>query len=81
MKILITGNMGYVGPVLVRHLRRQFPQARIIGVDSGFFAQCLTNAVTLPEALLDEQHFCEVRDFTLERASKKEVRAGRRLSG
>ena len=64
MKILITGNMGYVGPVLVRHLRRQFPQARIIGVDSGFFAQCLTNAVTLPEALLDEQHFCDVRDFS-----------------
>ena len=29
MKILITGNMGYVGSVLVRHLRSVWPTPRV----------------------------------------------------
>lgn len=41
MKILIVGNMGYVGPVLTRHLRLAYPRAEIIGFDSGLFAHCL----------------------------------------
>lgn len=62
MRILITGNMGYVGPVLVRHLRARFPQSEIIGFDSGFFAHCLTNAASLPETSLDRQLFGDVRN-------------------
>lgn len=61
MNVLITGNMGYVGPVLVSHLRRVFPDARLIGYDSGLFGHCLTSAAVLPEALLDAQHFGDVR--------------------
>jgi len=61
MNILITGNMGYVGPVLVAHLRQAFPDARLIGYDSGLFAHCLTSAAQLPEALLDAQYFGDVR--------------------
>ena len=38
MKILITGNLGYVGPSVVRFLRRAHPGARIVGYDSAFFA-------------------------------------------
>jgi nucleoside-diphosphate-sugar epimerase len=60
MRILITGNMGYVGPVLVRHLRSVMPRAYIAGFDSGFFAHCLT-ANELPERLLDAQRFGDVR--------------------
>jgi len=63
MKILITGNMGYVGPVLVRHLRGAMPDAEIIGYDSGFFAHCLTGAGFLPETLCDRQYFGDVRDL------------------
>jgi nucleoside-diphosphate-sugar epimerase len=63
MNILITGNMGYVGPIVVHHLRRRFPSARIEGVDTGFFAHCLTNAQQLPEAQLDNQHYCDVREM------------------
>ena len=63
MRFLITGNMGYVGSVLVRHLRTRFPQAEIIGFDSGFFAHCLTSAARLPESFLNEQHFGDVREF------------------
>ncbi|MGA3398978.1 MAG: SDR family oxidoreductase [Acetobacteraceae bacterium] len=63
MQILITGNMGYVGPVLVRHLRARFPDAVLIGYDSGLFAHCLTACDALPEALLDRQVFGDTRDI------------------
>ena len=61
MRILITGNMGYVGSVLVRHLREQGPADQLIGFDAGFFAHCLTGAANLPETVLDQQHFGDVR--------------------
>jgi len=63
MRILITGAMGYVGPVLTRHLRQRFPKAELIGFDSGFFAHNLTGAKTFPETLLDRMHFGDIRDF------------------
>ena len=62
MKILITGNMGYVGPTLVRHFRQSFVESELIGLDTGFFAHCLTGAQLMPEALLDEQWFSDVRE-------------------
>ena len=37
MRILITGNMGYVGPVLTRFLRDRLPDAKLIGFDTAFF--------------------------------------------
>lgn len=63
MKILITGNMGYVGPMVVRHLRSRWPQAELIGFDAGFFADCLSSAEQFPETLLDQQHYGDVREF------------------
>lgn len=62
MKILITGNMGYVGPRVVRRLRDTFPSATLVGLDAGWFAPLLTHAARLPESLLDAQYFCDVRD-------------------
>lgn len=62
-RILITGNMGYVGPNVVRHLRQEFPQAELIGYDMGFFAHCLTGATRLPELYLDRQVFGDVREL------------------
>lgn len=61
MRILVTGNMGYVGPVVVNYLRDAFPGARIIGFDAGYFAHCLTNAICLPETRLDLQIMGDVR--------------------
>jgi nucleoside-diphosphate-sugar epimerase len=63
VRILITGNMGYVGPVLARNLRTAFPGAIIEGFDCGYFGHCLAGAERLPEARLDAQHFGDVRDF------------------
>ena len=61
MKIVVTGNMGYVGPVVVRHLRLRHPEANIVGIDVGLFAHCLTSRERLPEVMLSEQRFADVR--------------------
>lgn len=61
MKILIVGNMGYVGPVLTKHLRRAHPHAILIGFDAGLFAHCLIGSSPLPEIYLDRQIFGDVR--------------------
>jgi nucleoside-diphosphate-sugar epimerase len=66
MRILITGNSGYVGPVLVRHLRGIWPEAEIVGYDAGFFAHCLTAAEVLPETRLDHQYYGDVRELPAE---------------
>ena len=63
MRILITGNMGYVGPVLVRHLRARFPDASLIGYDNGYFAHCLTSEEDTPETLLESQLIGDVREL------------------
>ena len=66
MRLLITGNMGYVGPVVVGHLRQRHPNAELIGYDSGLFAGCLTAGSRAPETLLNRQHFGDVRDLPSE---------------
>ena len=63
MKILITGNMGYIGPCVVQQLRVNHPQATLIGYDMGYFANCLTDAAILPECRIDRQYFCDVRNL------------------
>lgn len=63
MRILITGNMGYVGPVVVRHLRSCLPAAELWGFDAGYFGSCLTATDRLPESLLDRQLFGDLRDL------------------
>ncbi len=63
MKILITGNMGYVGPGVVNRLRQSYPEGKLIGFDTGYFAHCLTNVPSLPETKLDFQVFGDVRNF------------------
>ena len=61
MRILVTGNMGYIGPCVVEHLRDARPEAELVGLDTGFFAQCLTGTTLLPERRLDCQYFGDVR--------------------
>jgi nucleoside-diphosphate-sugar epimerase len=63
MNILITGNMGYVGPVLTRRLRDSYPAADLIGLDMGFFGNCVSSPGILPECRLSRQYFADVRNF------------------
>jgi nucleoside-diphosphate-sugar epimerase len=61
MKVLIAGNMGYIGPVVVQHLRSLYPAATIVGVDTGFFAGCLLDPFVFPETSVDLQYFADIR--------------------
>ena len=63
MRIVITGNMGYVGPIVSQHLRNRFPESTLVGVDTCFFGHCLAGADMLPESRIDVQHFADVRDI------------------
>ncbi len=63
MRVLVTGNMGYVGPVVVSHLRRRLPDSELIGFDSGLFGSCLTTTGRSPETLLTAQYFGDVREL------------------
>jgi nucleoside-diphosphate-sugar epimerase len=55
--------MGYIGPCVVRHLRRAFPRATLKGLDTGYFAANLLNGDLLPECLLDTQYFADIRNL------------------
>ena len=66
MKILITGNMGYVGPMVLRRLREFHPGAELIGYDMGYFAHCLTGTLRFPESRADAQYFGDIRQVSEE---------------
>lgn len=63
MKILVTGNMGYVGPGVINQLRSSYPNSTLIGFDNGLFANCLTKTAYFPETKLNQQIFGDVRTF------------------
>ena len=63
MKILITGNLGYVGPGVVYEFKKYHPESTIIGFDTGFFAKYITSNSIIPESYLHAQYFGDVREF------------------
>ncbi len=63
MKIIIAGNLGYIGPSVTNQLRSTFPDAELIGFDIGYFAHSLVNASCFPEVKLDVQIFGDIRKF------------------
>jgi nucleoside-diphosphate-sugar epimerase len=60
-RVLISGNMGYLGPVVAASIREAFPDAAITGFDTGFFAPYLPDPALLPERLLEKQWSGDVR--------------------
>ena len=66
MKILITGNMGYVGSVLVPKLRAACPGDYLVGFDAGYFAGCLVDPTAMvPEHHLNQQVYGNIRNDAL----------------
>lgn len=63
MKIIIAGNLGYIGPSVTKQLRSTFPDAELIGFDIGYFAHSLTNPEYFPEVKLNSQIFGDIRKF------------------
>jgi len=66
MKILVTGNMGYIGPSVVNRLRSSYPGATLVGFDIGYFGNCITSTGILPECRVDLQYFGDMRQFPKE---------------
>ncbi len=61
MKILVTGNQGYIGSVLSPYLSSRGYQVR--GLDIGYFAECLLNSVDEPvEQIRKDIRVVESRD-------------------
>lgn len=60
MKVLVTGNLGYIGSVLVPLLEQKGYQ--VSGFDSGYFAECNLTPISRP----DRQTIKDIRDITAE---------------
>jgi nucleoside-diphosphate-sugar epimerase len=58
--------MGYVGPGVVKTLRKDFAGAHIIGYDMGYFAHCLSVCEVFPETRANVQYFDDVRHVDAE---------------
>ena len=63
MKILVTGNMGYVGPAVVHRLRTSRPDSILAGLDIGYYGNCITSQEAYPERMLDVQYISDIRRF------------------
>jgi nucleoside-diphosphate-sugar epimerase len=63
MRILITGNMGYVGTSLGRFLCEGIPAVELVGYDTALYGHLLTNTQTLPESRFEGQCFGDIRDL------------------
>lgn len=62
-RVLVFGNLGYIGPVLIEALRKTRPDTYIIGHDTGFFERCYSAALGRGHAV-DQQLYGDVRDVT-----------------
>lgn len=68
-KVLITGNLGYIGSAVVRSLREAYPQATLVGADTGYFAHQTTVDPSIradPTGRPDEQLLVDMRDLPSE---------------
>ena len=63
MKVLIIGNLGYIGPMVVKHFRTTYPGSFLAGYDIGYFIQSNTYNGIAGDTLLNVQHYGDVRNF------------------
>jgi len=62
MRVLITGNLGYLGPCVTRQIRQTFPGAGITGIDAGYFTACqLENSSSQEQP--DQQSMADIREL------------------
>lgn len=62
-KILVIGNLGYIGPVFGRHMCANRDEYELIGYDSGLFQGALINPSVVDDRFYREQIFGDVRKF------------------
>ena len=64
MKILLIGNLGYLGPVVSAHLKKQNPNYYLVGLDTGFFYNKDKFSNTLLS--IDQQIYGDIRKINLD---------------
>tara|TARA_Y100001980_G_C14510900_1_gene286368 strand:- start:19 stop:1068 length:1050 start_codon:yes stop_codon:yes gene_type:complete len=64
MKILLIGNLGYLGPVVSTHLKKQNPNYYLVGLDTGFFYNKDKFSNTLLS--IDQQIYGDIRKINLD---------------
>lgn len=62
-KILITGNLGYLGSYLGKYLRDRYEYIDLIGFDAGFFSHALTGTEIPVDYHYSKQIYGDVREF------------------
>ncbi len=63
MKVLIIGNLGYIGPMVAKHFRATHPDSFLAGYDIGYFIQNNTFNGIAGDTLLNVQYYGDVRNF------------------
>jgi nucleoside-diphosphate-sugar epimerase len=63
MRILIIGNLGYIGPIVVKHFKKEHPGSFVAGYDIGYFIQNYTPNGIVGDTLLNRQYYGDVRNF------------------
>jgi len=63
MKILVTGNTGYIGPVLGGRIKAGNNNITLVGYDTGFFLHCLTAVDRSPDLNYAIQYYGDIRKF------------------
>jgi nucleoside-diphosphate-sugar epimerase len=63
MKVLVTGNLGYIGPYLGKYLKERYDNVDLIGYDAGFFTGSLTNQEEPVDRYYRTQIYGDVREF------------------
>jgi len=61
MNVLVTGNLGYIGPVLGKFLKDYDNSLNLTGFDTGYFSSCLTSHIFNPDILYDRQIYGDIR--------------------
>jgi UDP-glucose 4-epimerase len=62
----VTGNLGYIGPILAKQLKTQVPDCLLIGLDNGYFKNSSISPTFLEGSpLYDIQYFGDVRNSVL----------------
>src|SRR5471032_2847226 len=62
MHVLVTGHLGYIGPVLIKVFKRA--GLRVSGLDIGYFAECLPDR--RDDVRPDHEIIRDIRDVTLD---------------
>jgi nucleoside-diphosphate-sugar epimerase len=64
VKILVTGNQGYVGSVLGKIIKDKYPSCTLIGIDTGYFADKYKISAISPDRYYDYQIRKDIRSIS-----------------